>query len=77
MESSRIADLLRPFLGGNEVRPELPDQLRLYLELLLKWNARVNLTAVRDPEHIVARHFGNRSSPPARSSLTMLLRPCH
>ncbi len=29
-----------------------------YLELLLRWNARVNLTAVRDPETIVTRHFG-------------------
>jgi 16S rRNA (guanine527-N7)-methyltransferase len=24
----------------------------------MKWNARMNLTAVRDPEQIVARHFG-------------------
>jgi 16S rRNA (guanine527-N7)-methyltransferase len=36
----------------------LLEQLRLYLDLLLKWNARVNLTAVRDPEQIVMRHFG-------------------
>jgi 16S rRNA (guanine527-N7)-methyltransferase len=40
------------------MRSELLDQLRLYLDLLLKWNARVNLTAIRDPEQIVARHFG-------------------
>jgi len=29
-----------------------------YIDLLLRWNARVNLTAVRDPEQIVTRHFG-------------------
>ncbi len=29
-----------------------------YIDLLLRWNARVNLTAVRDPEEIVTRHFG-------------------
>jgi 16S rRNA (guanine527-N7)-methyltransferase len=58
MENSRIADLLRPFVGPNDVRPELLDRLRLYLDLLLKWNGRVNLTAVRDPEQIVTRHFG-------------------
>ena len=29
-----------------------------YLDLLLRWNARVNLTAVRAPEEIVTRHFG-------------------
>ena len=28
-----------------------------YLELLLRWNARLNLTAIRLPEEIVARHF--------------------
>src|SRR5260370_9522 len=27
-------------------------------DLLLKWNARTNLTAIRDPEEIVRRHFG-------------------
>jgi 16S rRNA G527 N7-methylase RsmG len=29
-----------------------------YIDLLLRWNARVNLTAIRDPEEIVTRHFG-------------------
>lgn len=28
-----------------------------YLGLLVKWNARMNLTAVREPEAIVRRHF--------------------
>jgi 16S rRNA (guanine527-N7)-methyltransferase len=29
-----------------------------YIDLLLRWNARINLTAIRDPEEIVTRHFG-------------------
>ena len=33
-------------------------QLSDYLDLLLKWNQRTNLTAIRDPEEIVRRHFG-------------------
>ena len=33
-------------------------QLITYLDLLQRWNARINLTAVRDPEAIVTRHFG-------------------
>lgn len=30
----------------------------MYLELLVRWNARTNLTAVRDAKSIVLRHFG-------------------
>ncbi len=32
-------------------------QFKQYQELLLEWNERMNLTAVRDPEAIQARHF--------------------
>lgn len=32
-------------------------QFEQYLELLLKWNARMNLTAVREPDVILRRHF--------------------
>jgi 16S rRNA (guanine527-N7)-methyltransferase len=57
MLEPRIAALLRPFLDA-EPDPVLLAQLRVYLQLLLKWNARTNLTAIRDPEAIVTRHFG-------------------
>ena len=30
----------------------------MYIDVLLRWNARVNLTAIRRPEDIVTRHFG-------------------
>jgi 16S rRNA (guanine527-N7)-methyltransferase len=29
-----------------------------YIDILQHWNARINLTAVRNPEEIVTRHFG-------------------
>ena len=59
MDSARIAELLRPFASREQQLPaNLLAQLQLYLDLLLKWNARVNLTAIRDPEQIVTRHFG-------------------
>jgi 16S rRNA (guanine527-N7)-methyltransferase len=32
--------------------------ISMYIDLLLRWNARINLTAIRDPEEIVTRHFG-------------------
>src|ERR1035437_4934900 len=38
--------------------PRIYAQLSIYLELILKWNARTNLTAIRTPEEIVRRHFG-------------------
>jgi len=58
MDETRLAELLQPFLLGTEPAPQLLRQLQLYLDLLWRWNGRVNLTAVRDPEQIVTRHFG-------------------
>ena len=56
LDSARIATLLEPFVAP--VSSELAEQLQAYLALLLRWNARINLTAIRDPEQIVTRHFG-------------------
>jgi 16S rRNA (guanine527-N7)-methyltransferase len=63
-----IADLLRPYLGSpvkpGQTHSEPPDwpriygQLAIYLDLIQKWNARINLTSIRAPEEIVRRHFG-------------------
>jgi 16S rRNA (guanine527-N7)-methyltransferase len=51
-----IASILEPYLP--DPSPKLLDQLSIYLDLLLKWNARTNLSAIRSPEEIVRRHFG-------------------
>lgn len=32
-------------------------QLGIHFRLLLEWNRRINLTAIRDPEQAAARHF--------------------
>lgn len=58
METSELSELLLPFFGAEAPAPALLDSLKVYLELLAKWNARINLTAVRDPRDIVKRHFG-------------------
>ena len=59
LSAAQIEDLLVPYLQQTDfTRPVLYDQLSEYLRLLLKWNARTNLTAIRDPEEIVRRHFG-------------------
>jgi 16S rRNA (guanine527-N7)-methyltransferase len=37
--------------------PQQVEQVLLYLKLLLKWNDKINLTAIRDPLEILHRHF--------------------
>lgn len=57
MDPARIAELLAPFLRT----PLLPEQLKhisTYIDILLRWNQKLNLTSVRNPESIVTRHFG-------------------
>jgi 16S rRNA (guanine527-N7)-methyltransferase len=73
METTGIAELLQPFLTvpilpnpchsepSEESAVLSPAQLKnisTYIDLLLRWNARINLTAIRHPEEIVTRHFG-------------------
>jgi 16S rRNA (guanine527-N7)-methyltransferase len=59
LSDSAIATLLQPYLIDKAAIPQtLYPQLSLYLDLLVKWNGRTNLTAIRDPEEIVRRHFG-------------------
>lgn len=56
---SRIAELVDAYVSPDVTVPApLYEQLAAYLDLLLKWNARTNLTAIRQPEEIVRRHFG-------------------
>lgn len=57
--------VLAESLIGRLIEPCYPDaseklllQLSDYLDLLMKWNARMNLTSIRDPQEIVRRHFG-------------------
>ena len=54
----RITELLVPFLEGSALSNAQLESLYAYLDLLLKWNARINLTSVRDPQEILSRHFG-------------------
>lgn len=55
MNTVDIDRLLQPFAKLDQQQLILTS---MYIDLLLKWNARINLTAVRDPEEMVTRHFG-------------------
>jgi 16S rRNA (guanine527-N7)-methyltransferase len=57
MDSSQISRLLQPFVREPLSALQL-GQISTYIDLLLRWNERINLTAVRDQESIVTRHFG-------------------
>jgi 16S rRNA (guanine527-N7)-methyltransferase len=52
-----LESLLQPYLPAG-VPAGIAEKLSAYLDLLLKWNARTNLTAIRQPEEMVRRHFG-------------------
>lgn len=55
METATIARLLQPYA---KVEEKLARDVSIYIDLLLKWNSKMNLTAVREPEQMVTRHFG-------------------
>ena len=55
LDSTTIARLLQPYAAVNAGQIEY---ISRYINILLKWNARINLTAVREPTEIVTRHFG-------------------
>jgi 16S rRNA (guanine(527)-N(7))-methyltransferase RsmG len=38
--------------------PAQLQHISTYIDILCRWNARINLTAIRDREEIVTRHFG-------------------
>jgi len=58
LSEERIAALLAPYVDNAAVPSGMYVQLSHYLDLLVKWNARTNLTAIREPEEMVRRHFG-------------------
>ncbi|HKO12490.1 MAG TPA: 16S rRNA (guanine(527)-N(7))-methyltransferase RsmG [Acidobacteriaceae bacterium] len=43
--------------GQFQLSAEQAQRFESYLDLLVRWNARMNLTAVRAPDEIVQRHF--------------------
>src|ERR1700683_888940 len=62
-----IERLLRGY--GLTAAPELADRIGAYIELLLKWNRKIALTAVTDPEDIIKFHFGESLFATSRYNL--------
>jgi len=61
MQVTRIIELLQPFLTPaceQQLTARDYECISIYIDILQRWNARINLTAVRNEEEIVTRHFG-------------------
>jgi len=56
LDESGVRALLKPFqleLSSSQI-----GKLLAYLDLLLRWNRKINLTSIRTDEECVTRHFG-------------------
>jgi 16S rRNA (guanine527-N7)-methyltransferase len=58
MEAAALRDLLAPFIPPAELDDTLLASINIHLSLLTRWNQHMNLTALRTPEAMVERHFG-------------------
>ncbi len=56
ISAAKVGELVQPF--GLGLVPERSDKLLIYLDLLLKWNAKINLVGQATAEECVTRHFG-------------------
>jgi 16S rRNA (guanine527-N7)-methyltransferase len=56
LPTQSILSALLPF--GVSPSAQQIESIRRYIDLLMLWNEKVGLTALSDPEEIVARHFG-------------------
>jgi 16S rRNA (guanine527-N7)-methyltransferase len=50
----------RPNITNNvcALSPAQLEHISIYVDILIRWNSRINLTAIRTPAEIVTRHFG-------------------
>jgi 16S rRNA (guanine527-N7)-methyltransferase len=51
-----ITKTLRPY--SVSTTPQLSEAIRIYIDLLLRWNRKIALTTVTDPAEILRFHFG-------------------
>lgn len=54
--ATRLNELLQA-AGLKPLESDTAERFAAYVVLLLRWNARMNLTAIRDEEGILSRHF--------------------
>ena len=57
MEDIRQKLIIQAKDMGIKVTAEQSDKFQRYMELLLEWNEKLNLTAITEPGEIVEKHF--------------------
>ena len=55
LSNHAVHKLLKPYELG--LSDSQIDKVLVYLNLLLRWNEKINLTAIRTPEECITRHF--------------------
>ena len=59
MEKQKFNQIIKEY--AKEISIELDDkkveQFYMYMELLLEWNEKINLTAITKPEEVILKHF--------------------
>ena len=58
MDAARVRELLSPYVAATPLDDSIVAKISRYLDLIVLWNARTNLTAVREPEAILQRQIG-------------------
>jgi 16S rRNA (guanine527-N7)-methyltransferase len=56
LSDSQIQAALSPY--GASLNPSQCDAIRIYIDLLLRWNSRISLTTVTDREEVLRFHIG-------------------
>lgn len=56
---AQISDLLKKYSVGQGIKltQKMLDDFEVYAATLLEWNAKINLTAITQPEEIAVKHF--------------------
>lgn len=59
MEIKEFEEILRPYLVEQKIEMEREkiQQFYTYMNLLLEWNEKINLTAIIEPKEIIIKHF--------------------
>ncbi len=64
MEIEKFEDIFKSYLEELRImlHKEQIEQFYTYMNLLIEWNEKINLTAITDPEEIILKHFVDSST---------------